>query len=159
MMRDIGFNMGSFEDIVAKSKRPYLKKENAIVDITAKMIHISEGGSVSDLLEEIGHVISAQLDGADFEQALEIIKNDSKYTADMQKYISMYQSEEQYTGEDAIDKAATEILGQLIGEQLGNKLEENTDTTLVGLIKKFIKKVLGMFKNQFDLHTSNFSSF
>ena len=29
MMRDIGFNMGSFEEIVAKSKRPYLKKENA----------------------------------------------------------------------------------------------------------------------------------
>ncbi len=25
MMRDIGFNMGSFEEIVAKSKRPYLK--------------------------------------------------------------------------------------------------------------------------------------
>lgn len=153
MMRDIGFNMGSFEDIVTKSKRPYLKKENAIVDITAKMIHVSEGGSVSDLLEEIGHIVSAQLDGVDFEKALEIIKNDSKYTADMEKYISMYQAEEQYTGEDAIDKAATEILGQLIGEQLGNKLEENTNETLVGLIKRFIKKVLGMFKNQFDLHT------
>ena len=152
MMRDIGFNMGSFEEIVAKSKRPYLKKENAIVDITAKMIHISEGGSVSDLLEEIGHVISAQLDGAEFEQALEIIKKDPKYTNEMQKYIEMYQSEEQYTGEDAIDKAATEVLGQLIGEQLSNKLEETTDETLVGLIKNFIKRVLGMFRNQFDLH-------
>ena len=152
MMRDIGFNMGSFEEIVAKSKRPYLKKENAIVDITAKMIHISEGGSVSDLLEEIGHIISAQLDGADFEQALELIKNDPKYTNEMQKYIAIYQSEEQYTGEDAIDKAATEVLGHLIGEQLGNKLEETTDETLVGLIKRFIKRVLGMFRNQFDLH-------
>ena len=152
MMRDIGFNMGSFEEIVAKSKKPYLKKENAIVDITAKMIHISEGGSVSDLLEEIGHVISAQLDGADFEQALELIKKDPKYTNEMQKYIAIYQSEEKYTGEDAINKAATEVLGQLIGEQLGNKLEENTDETLVGLIKRFIKRVLGTFKNQFDLH-------
>lgn len=152
MMRDIGFNMSSFEEIVAKSKKPYLKKENAIVDITAKMIHISEGGSVSDLLEEIGHVISAQLDGADFEQALELIKKDPKYTNEMQKYIAIYQSEEKYTGEDAIDKAATEVLGQLIGEQLGNKLEENTDETLVGLIKRFIKRVLGMFNNQFDLH-------
>lgn len=152
MMRDIGFNMGSFEEIVAKSKKPYLKKENAIVDITAKMIHISEGGSVSDLLEEIGHVISAQLDGADFEQALELIKKDPKYTNEMQKYIAIYQSEEKYTGEDAINKAATEVLGQLIGEQLGNKLEENTDETLVGLIKRFIKRVLGVFKNQFDLH-------
>jgi len=152
MMRDIGFNMGSFEEIIAKSKKPYLKKENAIVDITAKMIHISEGGSVSDLLEEIGHVISAQLDGADFEQALELIKKDPKYTNEMQKYISIYQSEEKYTGEDAINKAATEVLGQLIGEQLGNKLEENTDETLVGLIKRFIKRVLGAFKNQFDLH-------
>ena len=152
MMRDIGFNMGSFEEIIAKSKKPYLKKENAIVDITAKMIHISEGGSVSDLLEEIGHVISAQLDGADFEQALELIKKDPKYTNEMQKYIAIYQSEEKYTGEDAINKAATEVLGQLIGEQLGNKLEENTDETLVGLIKRFIKRVLGVFKNQFDLH-------
>ena len=152
MMRDIGFNMGSFEEIIAKSKKPYLKKENAIVDITAKMIHISEGGSVSDLLEEIGHVISAQLDGAEFEKALEIIKKDPKYTNEMQKYIEMYQSEEQYTGEDAIDKAATEVLGQLIGEQLSNKLEENTNETLVGLIKNFIKRVLGMFRNQFDLH-------
>lgn len=152
MMRDIGFNMGSFEEIVAKSKKPYLKKENAIVDITAKMIHISEGGSVSDLLEEIGHVISAQLDGVDFEQALELIKKDPKYTNEMQKYIAIYQSEEKYTGENAIDKAATEVLGQLIGKQLGNKLEENTDETLVGLIKRFIKRVLGMFNNQFDLH-------
>jgi len=152
MMRDIGFNMGSFEEIVAKSKRPYLKKENAIVDITAKMIHISEGGSVSDLLEEIGHIISAQLDGAEFEKALEIIKNEPKYTNEMQKYIAIYQSEEQYTGEDAINKAATEVLGHLIGEQLGNKLEENTDETLVGFIKNFIKRILGMFRNQFDLH-------
>ena len=152
MMRDIGFNIGSFEEIIAKSKKPYLKKENAIVDITAKMIHISEGGFVSDLLEEIGHVISAQLDGADFEQALELIKKDPKYTNEMQKYIAIYQSEEKYTGEDAINKAATEVLGQLIGEQLGNKLEENTDETLVGLIKRFIKRVLGVFKNQFDLH-------
>ncbi|NDG32032.1 hypothetical protein EB118_18400, partial [bacterium] len=99
MMRDIGFNIGSFEEIVAKSKKPYLKKENAIVDITAKMIHLSEGGTVSDLLEEIGHIISAQLDGSQFEQALEIIKNDPKYTNEMQKYISIYQSEEKYTGE------------------------------------------------------------
>ncbi|NBW13899.1 MAG: hypothetical protein EBR82_38440 [Caulobacteraceae bacterium] len=153
MMRDIGFNIGSFEEIVAKSKKPYLKKENAIVDITAKMIHLSEGGTVSDLLEEIGHIISAQLDGVEFEKALEIIKNDPKYTNEMQKYISVYQSEEKYTGEDAINKAATEVLGQLIGNQLADKLEENTDETLVGLIKRFIKNVLNMFKNQFDLHT------
>lgn len=153
MMRDIGFNMGSFEEIVAKSKKPYLKKENAIVDITAKMIHLSEGGTVSDLLEEIGHIISAQLDGVEFETALEIIKNDPKYTNEMQKYISIYQSEEKYTGEDAINKAATEVLGQLIGNQLADKLEENTDETLVGLIKRFIKTVLGAFKNKFELHT------
>jgi len=153
MMRDIGFNMGSFEEIVAKSKKPYLKKENAIVDITAKMIHLSEGGTVSDLLEEIGHIISAQLDGPQFEQALEIIKNDPKYTNEMQKYISIYQSEEKYTGEDAINKAATEVLGQLIGNQLADKLEENTDETLIGLIKRFIKNVLSAFKNKFELHT------
>jgi hypothetical protein len=153
MMRDIGFNIGSFEEIVAKSKKPYLKKENAIVDITAKMIHLSEGGTVSDLLEEIGHIISAQLDGVEFETALEIIKNDPKYTNEMQKYISIYQSEEKYTGEDAINKAATEVLGQLIGNQLANKLEENTDETLVGLIKRFIKSILGVFKNKFELHT------
>jgi len=153
MMRDIGFNMGSFEEIVAKSKRPYLKKENAIVDITAKMIHLSEGGTVSDLLEEIGHIISAQLDGVEFEKALEIIKNDPKYTNEMQKYISIYQSEEKYTGEDAINKAATEVLGQLIGNQLADKLEENTDSGLVSMIKRFIKSVLGVFKNKFELHT------
>jgi hypothetical protein len=153
MMRDIGFNIGSFEEIVAKSKKPYLKKENAIVDITAKMIHLSEGGTVSDLLEEIGHIISAQLDGPQFEQALEIIKNDPKYTNEMQKYISIYQSEEKYTGEDAINKAATEVLGQLIGNQLADKLEENTDETLIGLIKRFIKTVLNAFKNKFELHT------
>ena len=153
MMRDIGFNIGSFEEIVAKSKKPYLKKENAIVDITAKMIHLSEGGTVSDLLEEIGHIISAQLDGVEFEKALEIIKNDPKYTNEMQKYISIYQSEEKYTGEDAINKAATEVLGQLIGNQLADKLEENTDETLIGLIKRFIKTVLGAFKNKFELHT------
>jgi hypothetical protein len=153
MMRDIGFNIGSFEEIVAKSKKPYLKKENAIVDITAKMIHLSEGGTVSDLLEEIGHIISAQLDGSQFEQALEIIKNDPKYTSEMQKYIAIYQSEEKYTGEDAINKAATEVLGQLIGEQLGNKLEEDTDSALVSMIKSFIKSVLNLFKGKFELHT------
>jgi hypothetical protein len=153
MMRDIGFNMGSFEEIVAKSKKPYLKKENAIVDITAKMIHLSEGGTVSDLLEEIGHIISAQLDGVEFEKALEIIKNDPKYTNEMQKYISIYQSEEKYTGKDAINKAATEVLGQLIGNQLADKLEENTDSGLVSMIKRFIKSVLGAFKNKFELHT------
>ena len=71
----------------------------------------------------------------------------------MQKYISIYQSEEKYTGEDAINKAATEVLGQLIGNQLANKLEENTDETLVGLIKRFIKSILGVFKNKFELHT------